>query len=156
MLNCVLRSRFTTIASVIAALVLACARPEQPQESRAATYVLASIGGRPLPYVPDSSADGRCVGGLRASHYALAARQWTSVDTLFERCAVRAEPDSTWTRKDSGTFALRGDTIQFENPTAGPGEARVVLLGLLRGDTLTAWGSDLDGGEYVYVRELRR
>ena len=136
---------------VCAILLPACGREDGALAEEAARYQLTSVGGQPLPHVAYTSADRPCSGGLRAGRYELAARRWIAVDTLFERCTDSAS-DSSWVRTDSGTFSLRGDTIQFENPAAGPGEAQIVLLGLLRGDTLTAWGSDLDGGDYIYIR----
>jgi hypothetical protein len=53
---------------------------------------------------------------------------------------------------------MHADTILFENPAANLklGEARVVLMGLLRNDTLTAWGSEEDGGDLVFVRRGHR
>ena len=128
------------------------ARVEDAQPGTRRSYHLVSIGGERLPYEMWRSADRPCASWLRAGRYELAADTWAAIDTLVERCADRtAEPESSWVRRDTGVYRMRGDTIQFEVIAPGPGEPKVVLLGLLRGDTLTAWGSDLDGGDFVYA-----
>jgi len=144
-------------ALLLAALLPpACARPDRPREDATASYRLVSVGGRPLPHASYSTVNGRpCTGGQRGGSYELSGARWVSADTLYERCADASGRDSVWVRRDSGAFSMRGDTIQFENPAPRPGEARVELLGLLRGDTLTAWGSGEEGGDHVYVRISR-
>ena len=163
-------------AAAVALVLLACSRSKPPEaaqlpgeepaavpstgEQRPAgtvmAYRLVTVGGQQLPYGADSSFDPPCVRGLRAMEYQLVDDRWVAAYTQFERCADRSEqPESTWVLRDTGVFVLRGDTIQFEAVAPKAYEPRILLLGLLRGDTLTAWGSDLDGGDYVFVAEKR-
>jgi hypothetical protein len=131
----------------LAAITLACARVESSPGNGVALYRLISVGGHP---VATQCSDEE----LRASRYELSANRWVIVDTVFKDCTDSLRPAYTRVRSDSGVFSLHGDTIVFENPAANLklGEARVVLMGLLRNDTLTTWGSKEDGGDYIFVR----
>ena len=131
-------------------LLFACSRSEGSESDPVIVYQLASVGGRPLS-VKCSDEE------LRASRYEISGSHWLSVDTVFKDCTDSLRPEFTRTRQDSGVFWLHGDTIHFVNPAANVklGEASEVLMGLLRKDTLVAWGSDEDGGDYVYVRRQR-
>ena len=169
------RARLIQLArsAAVAFVLLACSRPKPPDvpgdelaampsagEQRPAgtvrAYRLVTVGGQQLPYGADSSFDRPCVRGLRAMEYQLVDDRWVAVYTQFERCADHPEqPESRWVLRDTGVFVLRGDTIQFEAVAPNAYEPRILLLGLLRGDTLTTWGSDLDGGDYVFVAEKR-
>ncbi|HWL40542.1 MAG TPA: hypothetical protein VNO75_09915 [Gemmatimonadaceae bacterium] len=133
---------------VLVTIGLACSRAERPPSDAVALYQLVTVGGRPLS---TQCSDGE----LRASRYELSGSAWIAVDTVFKNCTDSLRPEYTRVRRDSGVFILRGDTITFENPAANLklGEARVVLMGLFRKDTLIAWGSDEDGGDHVFVRQ---
>jgi hypothetical protein len=54
--------------------------------------------------------------------------------------------------RDSGTFTLRVDTVAFFVADTMIGVHGNVENGLLRNDSLTLWGSDLDGGDYLYLK----
>jgi len=135
---------------VLASLCLACARPSAESPPVSGRYVLRSIGGTPL--APGDSASA-CRDRPRGGSYVLAGTRWTSVDTIGP-CPA-ADRFGAIVRTDSGTFQLRGDTIALSVGDRRIGEGGVVGLGLLRRDTLVFWGSDFDGGDYVYVREPR-
>lgn len=47
---------------------------------------------------------------------------------------------------------MRGDTIEFFVADTTIGVKGLVNRGLVRTDTLIVWGSDLDGGDYVFVQ----
>ena len=131
-------------------LLWACSHSEQSKGDQVVVYQLATVGGRPL--------SAKCSDEeLRAGRYEISGSHWLSVDTVFKDCTDSLRPEFTRTREDSGTFWLNGDTIHFVNPAANIklGEASEVLMGLLRKDTLVAWGSEEDGGDYVYVRRQR-
>ena len=135
------------IAAAVALLIVACSRNKGLSSDQVTVYHLVSIGGQVLNQACANEE-------LRASRYELSGSFWIAIDTVFKDCTDSLRSEYTRVRRDSGVFSLRGDTIQFENPAANLelGEARVVLMGLLRGDTLTAWGSDEDGGNHVFVR----
>ena len=135
---------------VFATIGLACSRAERSPSDAGALYQLVTVGGRPLSTQCSDEE-------LRASRYELSGSAWIAVDTVFKDCTDSLRPEYTRVRRDSGVFFLRGDTIHFENPAANLklGEAREVLMGLLRNDTLIAWGSEEDGGDYVFVRRTR-
>jgi hypothetical protein len=58
---------------------------------------------------------------------------------------------------DSGTFTMKGDTIQMRVSDVRIGVKGLVNLGLLRGDTLLIWGdSEEGGGNYLYLKARKR
>jgi hypothetical protein len=136
--------RFSAAAG-FAAIIFACSHAERQLGDPIASYELVSVSGKPIAQACSNEE-------LRSSRYELSGSRWLAVDTVFKDCTDSLRPEYTRVRQDSGVFSLRGDTIQFENPHPKLHEARVVLKGLLRGDTLTVWGSDEDGGDDVFVR----
>jgi hypothetical protein len=142
-------ARTLTLAAVA---LLGCSQPEPPAQDAVTRYALTRMGSRALPQLAYFRTHSSCTGWLLARHYELAGNRWTLIDTLVERCdAEEASKDSTKVRRDSGTFLLRNDTIQFTIPSAIRGEGRT-LLGVLRGDTLATWPGSLRSNDHIYVR----
>jgi hypothetical protein len=132
----------------VTVLCLACGRSGSDSRPASARYVLRSIGGQPLRAGDSGSA---CQDQPRGGAYVLTGARWAHVDTVGP--CLAADRFDAVVRRDSGTFQLRGDTIALSVADRQIGEEGLVGLGLLRGDTLVLWGSDVDGGDYVYVRE---
>lgn len=88
------------------------------------------------------------------SRYLLRESTWSSVDSVLSPCATAAQRVAQ-AIISSGHFVARGDTLDFYVPDARIGERGLVERGIVYGDTLLLWGSDLDGGDYTYVRKRR-
>src|SRR5690606_37587061 len=88
------------------------------------------------------------------SQYRFDDRRWRSLDStpLTSRCSSLADA-SYWqsVRSESGPFQVTGDTIALF-ATSGAVAATPVLLGRVIGDTIIFWGSDVEPGDWLYVR----
>jgi len=114
-------------------------------------YQLLRIGGT-SPLMHRQQALSSC--DLRPFHawYAIESGQWASGDSVFVNCGDSPIDTSPNFRLTSGTYKLQGDTIDFFVRDSTIGVRGLVNRGLLRHDTLLIWGSDMDGGDYIFVR----
>jgi hypothetical protein len=140
--------------------LLACApsdREEHPAEqasmsvSAPASYVLVSIDRQPLQSREQASAT--CSQLPFSSWYVLDGQEWKSTDSVFTRCGERGRAPAAVAVTTGGSFTMRGDTVDFFVSDTTIGERGLVGRGLLHGDTLVSWGGDLDGGDYLYVKQ---
>lgn len=122
-------------------------RSPHPSQSQ---FRLSLIDGVPLQTREQS----RRSCNLRPFHgwYILGAGSWSSGDSIFPYCESGAIDSFPYFRSGSGTYRLSGDTIEFFVTDTSVGVRGLVNSGLLHPDTLRIWGSDLDGGDYVFVR----
>jgi hypothetical protein len=74
--------------------------------------------------------------------------RWTSRDSARPGSQCPADV----VRTHSGHFSLTGDTIDLFVDDTLIGVKGLIDRGLVRGDTITYWGADLDAGNFVYVR----
>lgn len=116
-------------------------------DSMSNSFILVSIGGAQLR--TRAAASRECDETPFYGRYELSSGTWSNVDSVFASCAAGAEATSM---SSSGRFVMRADTIDLFVPDTNVGVRGLVQRGLLRGDTLTLWNSDLDGGDYKYVR----
>jgi hypothetical protein len=145
------------VAVVAFGVIAGCTSSDQRQSSPAkdtgtgpGQFVLASVGGQAVP--SRARAKASCSETPFASWYLLESTSWKSADSVFVGCGERGRESSAIAVNGAGTFVLRGDTINFVVPDSTVGQRGLVGRGLLRGDTLTIWASDLDGGDYLYLR----
>jgi len=91
---------------------------------------------------------------LRPFHgwYALNSGRWESGDSVFVNCDGSPIDSTPVFQTESGTYRLHGDTIDFFVPDTNVGVRGLVNRGLLRQNTLLIWGSDMDGGDYTFIR----
>jgi hypothetical protein len=124
-----------------------------PEDSARQSYRLVSVGGEALPTRAQAATEG-CSERPYYSEYVLTTGQWRVTDSAFVNCE-RADMAAPLVRRDSGTYRLVADTISLFVADTMIGAKGLVLMGLFRDDSLVLWGSDLDGGNYLYVRILR-
>jgi hypothetical protein len=146
--------RYQLLPALSLVLVLSCstdAQRENPpatqaqEESR--TFALVSIGDRPPR---QAAADDPCNRPFDG-RFTISGEKWRSVHSVPARC-VGPGADGDTLRENTGIIQFRGDTLDLFVADQRIGEQGLVQRGILRGDTLILWGSDLDGGDYVYVR----
>jgi len=131
-------------------LGLSCGRSDATaDDAKVGVYELALVDAGPLR--DWSQAEARCDDLPFFSRYVLNGSVWTSLDSAFAPCEAGAQRE-VLTVGSTGTFRLRGDSIDFFVGDSRIGESGLVLRGLLRLDTLHIWTTDLDGGEYRYIR----
>lgn len=148
-------NRPSDIQLVFAAAVLACSsKPESSgvvvEDRVSGTYQLSRIGGAAVQ--SRAQALRSCNLQPYYSSYRLSAGQWGSGDSVFVQCGSSPVDTVPMFRADSGTYEMRGDTIEFFVADTTIGVKGLVNRGLVRTDTLIVWGSDLDGGDYVFVQ----
>ena len=135
---------------ILALVVLAC---DQPFEG---DYSLVRIGTRSPAAVAGDP--GECFTPL-SSHYRFVDGTWHHVDTMStpQRCLDQAAPDFrqeiSRPRHDSGFYRVRGDTLELHVTDKSIGVRGLVGLGFLRGDTLVFFGSDVEPGDWIFVRD---
>ena len=143
---------------VILLTFVSCDNPDKQTPDVAAGgsprhYQLVRIGGAAL----SSPAQALRACDLRPYYgwYELEASRWQSGDSAFVGCGNQPRDTNARFTTATGSFRLRADTIEFLADDTTVGDKGVVNRGRLRADTLTIWGSDLDGGDYVFVRSRK-
>ncbi len=114
------------------------------------SFVLVKVGDRPLQ--SRDEARSACSQIPFSSLYVLGDGQWRSMDTVFTGCGKPEHGPEPSAVTGTGRFVMRGDTIDFFVPDSAIGQRGLVGRGILRGDSLLLWESDLDGGDYLYLR----
>lgn len=133
-----------------AMLGLSCGRSDATvDDAKVGVFELALVDTGPL--LDRSQAEARCDDLPFFSRYELNGSDWTSLDSALGPCEAGAQRE-VLTVASTETFRLRGDSIDFFVGDSRIGENGLVLRGLLRLDTLLIWTTDLDGGEYRYIR----
>jgi hypothetical protein len=117
-------------------------------EPVARRFLLARIGREP---VDRKAAATRCEQRPFYSRYELGDLSWTAVDSMFWPCGAPSDRKVV-AQPSGGRLVLRGDTLDFFVTDTTIGVKGLVGSGILRTDTLILWNSDLDGGNYTYVR----
>ena len=115
-----------------------------------AYYVLITVGGRPLETREQAQASCREIPFV--SWYVLEADRWRTTDSVFTDCDKPLHDRRAVARTGEGTLSTLRDTITFSVSDTTIGVRGVVGRGMVQGDTLTVWESDLDGGDHVYVK----
>jgi hypothetical protein len=117
----------------------------QAEGAPSGDYRLVAIDSVPLGAWPVPT---DCFEVPAASVHRFAGSRWVSHDTARRgpKC-----PDEN-VRSDSGHFRVIADILELFVDDRAIGVDGLILRGLIRGDTLTYWGADLDAGDYVYVR----
>jgi len=123
-------------------------------EKSADRYELVSTGGRPLPTRAEAKAT--CNETPFTASHTLQGNRWIFDDSVFS--CIEPNPDGSPVGDlDSGTFTMKGDTIQMRVSDVRVGVKGLVNLGLLRGDTLLIWGDSEEGvGDYLYLKPRKR
>jgi hypothetical protein len=141
---------FRSLVLVIATMT-ACARGS----SRDGTYSLVLIGARTPATVAADTTD--CFIPV-TSQLRLADNTWSRRDSipLPQRCldqvALEAQKDLKSVSADSGHFVLRGDTLDIFVADTTVGERGLINRGFFRGDTLLFLGTDVEPGDWFYLR----
>ncbi len=134
-------------------LGLGCLRTERPTTAAlAGTFELVRIGADEVR--GRESSERRCDERPFYSRYEFTDSTWVSIDSLLAPCAGSVAR-AVQVISLAGHFQTRGDTVDFYVADARIGERGLVLRGVLNGDTLLLWASDLDGGDYAYARRVR-
>jgi hypothetical protein len=117
-------------------------------------YELVSTGGRPVPTRAEAKAT--CNETPFTSSFTLQGNRWNIDDSVFS-CGGLNPHESPIGDVDSGTFTMKGDTIQMRVSDVRIGVKGLVNLGLLRGDTMLIWGdSEEGGGNDLYLKARKR
>ncbi len=128
----------STIRLGVVLVVLACKDSRTQAEigdgaalgNLADRYELVSTGGRPVPTRAEAKAT--CNETPFTASYTLQANRWSIDDSAFS--CIELNPDgSPVVDLDSGTFTMKGDTIQMSVSDVRIGVKGLVNLGLLRG-----------------------
>ena len=128
---------------VIGLASLGCSR----RDSLNGSYTLRLIGSSPASVVASDSA--HCDVPF-SSQYQFVSRRWQNLDSIS--VSQRCGSEGLVVRSDSGHFKARGDTIDLFVADTAIGEKGRVAVGFLRGDTLVFLGSDVEPGDWIYVR----
>ena len=118
------------------------------------TYELALVGTRTPREV--AAAD-HCFTPTSAA-FAFRSGRWVSSDTYAFSPKCRSEmtdearKELEGVRTDSGHYRLFGDTVRLFVSDTTIGERGLVNVGFRRGDTLLFLGSDMEPGDWFYVR----
>jgi hypothetical protein len=117
-------------------------------------YELVSMGGRPVPTRAEARAT--CDGPPFTSAYTLQLNRWSYDDSVFS-CGGLSPDGASVGDVDSGTFTMKGDTIQMRVSDVRIGVKGLVNLGRLRGDTLLIWGDSEEGdGDHLYLKARKQ
>jgi hypothetical protein len=108
-------------------------------------YRLVAIDSVPLDAWPVPT---DCFEVPAASIHQFSGSRWVSHDTA--RRGPKCPGENV--RIDSGHFRVVADTLELFVDDRRIGVDGLILRGLIRGDTVTYWGADLDPGAHVYVR----
>lgn len=118
-------------------------------------YELVSMGGRPVP--TRAKARAKCDATPFISSYSLQGNRWNNYDSAFFCGWAGIIDGSLEGDVDSGTFTMKGDTIQMRVSDVRIGVKGLVNLGLLRGDTLLIFGDSEEGyGDQLYLKARKR
>ena len=120
----------------------------RPSREDSSVFVLASIGGQD---VSRSAAQSRCDDLPFYGQFVLLDSAWTSRDSSFSSCDD-SEPREVVVTEGAGRLAVSSDTLDFFVSDSRIGASGLVQRAQRRGDSLLVWNSDLDGGDYMYLR----
>ena len=119
-------------------------------------YDLVLIGSRsPLEVASDTN---QCFTPI-AGRFRFTGAKWTSSDSISAppRCVAQVanelQKEARAILIDSGHFVRRGDTLDLFVADTMIGERGLVNRGFVRGDTLVFLGSDVEPGDWIYVRK---
>ena len=113
------------------------------------SYRLVAIGDTALG---DYRRAAECFEIPAASMYTFVGQQWHSTDTA-RRMPACLTAGQTATRADSGFYQLVRDTLRLFVADTMTGAKGLVWLGTIKKDTIRFLGSELDPGDFVYVRQ---
>lgn len=138
---------------LIALALAACSTPDADHTSVttrvSGDFLLVQIGQESIG--DRVVAPPRCDERPFFSRYEFRDSTWISVDSLLSPC-VGAAARIAQAITASGHFVTRGDSLDFFVRESRIGQNGLVGRGVIRGDTLVLWNSDLDGGDYTYMR----
>ncbi len=120
----------------------------------ASAFELVTIGGRPILSRAETPAD--CGDRPYYSRFVLNDDRWSSTDSTYAGCGATGASLGPIVRHDSGSFRIVADTLNLYTSDTTVGVRGLVLRGRLAADTLILWGTDYDGGDYLYTRRPGR
>lgn len=147
------------VICAVACSTLSCSKSSQPDAAAAgegaraerlggSVYVLTSIG---TAKVSRAAAEARCDDLPFFGEFVLSDSGWTSRDSSLTSCDESA-PRTAVVTEGAGRFTVDADTLNFFVNDSRIGVDGLVQRALRRGDSLVVWNSDLDGGDYLYLR----